>query len=58
MTATSPDRDSTEGRPGKKPYRSPRLHVYGNIRDITQGLGNNMTNDGQGAMGAGFKSLP
>jgi hypothetical protein len=57
MTATSPDRDSTEGRPGKKLYRSPRLHVYGNIRDITQGAGHRNNRDHLGS-GGGFKSLP
>jgi hypothetical protein len=58
MTVTPADRDSTKGRPGKKPYRSPRLYVYGNIRDITQGFGNRNTRDGQGGSSTGFKSLP
>jgi len=58
MTATSPDKDSPKGRSGKKLYRSPRLHVYGNIRDITQGAGSNRNRDSGSTAGHGFKSLP
>ena len=58
MTVTPADRDSTKGRPGKKPYRSPRLHVYGNIREITQGPHSGGMNYDSGTHVMGFKSLP
>jgi hypothetical protein len=58
MTNESPPTDSSEGRaPTKKPYRSPQLRVYGNIRDITQAAGLTSRRDGQGGGAMGFKSL-
>lgn len=42
----------------RKTYRSPELRRYGSIRELTLGLGMDTANDGQGPMGAGFKSLP
>lgn len=38
----------TPSTPKKKPYRSPRLVEYGDLRTITQGKGGNM-DDGTGA---------
>jgi hypothetical protein len=58
MTATPLDRDLTEGRPGRKAYRKPRLHIYGNIRDITQNVGVHGAADGAGVMMVNAKSLP
>lgn len=49
--------DMPQGAPVKKAYQSPNLHVYGHIRDITQGVGNRNTMD-NGGVGMGFKSLP
>jgi len=42
----------------KKPYQSPQIRVYGNIREVTQGFGNNRRRDGGGSGARGFKSLP
>ena len=58
MTTELPPTGSAEKRPDKKPYESPRLRVYGTIRDVTQGLGSNSARDGQGGGAMGFKSLP
>jgi len=58
MRSESPDRNSTEGHPGKKSYRSPKLHVYGNIREITQGFGMTGMNYDSSPTMAGFKSIP
>jgi hypothetical protein len=58
MSSTSQPKQRNDVEPGRKAYRSPELRVYGNIREITQGLGNNKTRDGRGPNGAGFKSLP
>jgi hypothetical protein len=33
-------------RPAKKPYESPRLEVYGDIRAVTAAVGNVGKNDG------------
>jgi hypothetical protein len=39
--------NSTEGNKGKKPYQTPRLFSYGNVREITQNVGNaNLIIDG------------
>ena len=32
----------------RKPYSTPKLHQYGNIREITQAVGNTGTADGGG----------
>jgi hypothetical protein len=58
MSSTSQPKQRSDVEPARKEYRSPELRVYGNIREITQGLGKNTTFDGGGPMGAGFKSLP
>jgi len=42
-----PDRPAT---PHKKPYRSPVLRVYGNIRAITQAVGATGAMDGTGML--------
>ncbi len=57
MTSESRPTESTEERPARKPYQAPRLRVYGNIREITQGLGEVGEKDGQGGGAMGFKSL-
>ena len=36
-----------EDKPAKKPYESPRLEVYGDIRDLTDSVG--MTGSADGA---------
>lgn len=33
-------------KPGKKTYYQPELQVYGNLREITQNVGNQGTMDG------------
>ncbi len=43
-----PDRPA---RPPRKPYRRPVIHVYGNIRAITQTVGPNGVMDGGAAAG-------
>jgi hypothetical protein len=43
--------------PRKKPYRRPVIHVYGNIRAITQAVGNTGATDG-GAVGGMMKTRP
>ena len=58
MPDNSKTTTSQEGRSARKPYITPQLRVYGNIREITQGLGLVMTRDGQGGGAKGFKSLP
>jgi hypothetical protein len=35
-----------EDRPAKKPYESPRLEVYGDIRDLTDSVGMAGSDDG------------
>jgi len=35
-----------EDRPAKKPYESPRLEVYGDIRDLTDSVGMSGSDDG------------
>lgn len=37
--------------PGKKPYRSPKLTVYGSIRDLTSNVATGSKNDGGGTAG-------
>jgi hypothetical protein len=49
-------KDDDRGRspaPPKKPYRSPVVHVYGNIRAITQAVGT--TGAADGGMMAGMR---
>jgi hypothetical protein len=47
MTANERDRDQRE--PVKKPYESPRLDVYGDIREVTDAVGfMGMTDGGHG----------
>jgi hypothetical protein len=58
MPDNSKSTTSHEERSARKPYLTPQLRVYGNIREITQGLGANRTMDGQGGGAKGFKSLP
>ena len=43
--------NSKDGRPTKKPYCSPVLHVYGNIKTITQSTG------GKGKIADGGKGI-
>jgi hypothetical protein len=40
--------ESDEDSPVKKAYHSPKLLVYGNIREITQALNGTMGNDNAG----------
>ena len=42
MQSTSPSADKN----GKKPYESPQLVVYGDIRDLTKSAGNTGVPDG------------
>ncbi len=44
MTPTRPPAPSTPR--AKKPYRAPAVHVYGNIRAITQAVGSTGAMDG------------
>ena len=37
------------GSQGKKPYRSPQLVVYGDLRHLTMGAKGGTANDGTGA---------
>lgn len=46
-----------EGRPAKKPYHSPQMRIYGNIREVTQGSGSNGNRDSPSAP-VRRKSLP
>jgi hypothetical protein len=39
-----------EDRPARKPYESPKLEVYGDIRDVTENVGMSGSADGA-AMG-------
>ena len=39
---------SPQAKPARKPYRSPVLEVYGNIRAITKNVGPTGKNDGGG----------
>lgn len=39
----------TESKPQKKVYKSPRLSMYGDIRTITQTVGNSGAGDGSGS---------
>ena len=41
---------------GKKVYRSPQFRAYGNIREVTQGVGRANRRDNAGS-GKGFKSI-
>jgi hypothetical protein len=45
MSTESPSLN--EDRPNKKPYESPRLEVYGDIRELTDSVG--MTGSADGA---------
>lgn len=56
-TDKSQDTDKAGGSV-KKPYQSPEVHIYGNIREVTLGLGPKNKYDGAGPHGKGFKSLP
>jgi hypothetical protein len=41
-----------DNKPPKRPYHRPRLLVYGDLRTLTQGVGNNKNDDnGKKAMG-------
>ena len=40
----------------KKPYHTPEVIVYGNIRDITKNIGSKGALDGGGGAGAGPKT--
>ena len=40
----------------KKPYHTPEVIVYGNIRDITKNVGSKGNLDGGGGAGAGPKT--
>lgn len=46
-----------EGSSAKKPYQSPQMRIYGNIREVTQGTGHNSARDSPTNPG-GRKSLP
>ena len=35
-----------EDRPARKPYESPRLEVYGDIRTVTEAVGHTGNDDG------------
>ena len=50
--------DNITPKPGaeKKKYRSPRLLVYGDIRDLTKNVGPKGALDGGGGAGAGPKT--
>ena len=37
---------SSTDRPAKKPYETPKLFVYGDIREITKNVGNMGATDG------------
>lgn len=56
-TSPSQHHDSAPKESQKKSYRTPEFRVHGDINEITQGFGNNMTMDGQGGMAMGFKSI-
>ena len=34
----------------KKPYKTPRLHLYGDVRVITQAVGGGQSSDGSGPL--------
>jgi len=34
----------------KKPYKTPRLHLYGDVRVITQAASNSQSSDGSGPL--------
>ena len=36
---------SRDSKSSKRPYHRPRLLVYGDLRTLTQGVGNNMRDD-------------
>jgi hypothetical protein len=44
MTTTPPAVENTDAQ--KKPYEPPRLEVYGDIRKVTQTVGNTGSPDG------------
>jgi len=46
-----------ESRSAKKPYQSPQMRIYGNIREVTQGTGHNSNRDSP-SNPASHKSLP
>lgn len=48
--------NSPEKDPQRKPYRSPVIQVYGDIRKLTQSVGNNGMND-KGGSSATMTSL-
>ena len=50
--STNPNTTKThDGRPAKKPYEKPQIFVYGDIREITQNVGNRGKGDGGATSG-------
>ncbi len=47
---------SDKVEPSEKPYQTPRLVSYGNIREITKNIGPKGSLDGGGGAGAGPKT--
>ncbi len=41
---------------GKRPYQTPQLSMYGNIREVTKNLGPKGVDDNGGGAGAGPKT--
>ncbi len=55
--ARTPETDQpTNPDQTKKPYHTPEVVVYGNIREITRNLGPKGANDGGGGAAAGPKT--
>ncbi len=49
------DSGKTKAGPAKRPYRSPKLKEYGDIRAVTKAL--SLVGMGDGAMGGSSKSV-
>lgn len=48
---TTKSTNAGEGAPPKKPYETPRLEVYGDIREIAKAVGTTGAGDGGGHVG-------
>jgi hypothetical protein len=54
--APSNSDDRSSEAPARKPYTKPRLEVYGDLAQITQGVLGTKTNDGSGHPNRHFTS--
>jgi hypothetical protein len=51
MNLSQKARGEHDGASGRKPYMKPQMQIYGDLREITQTVGENMAPDGGMATG-------